>query len=95
MYRQVTIELKPGDATVFYTDGITEAMNAQHQEWGVERLKGLARAQGGNSAQGLVNAVADSLKDFAGDEPQGDDMTMVVARRRPAVPSGLPPVADR
>ncbi|MGB8647502.1 MAG: GAF domain-containing SpoIIE family protein phosphatase [Anaerolineae bacterium] len=81
IYRQVTVEIAPGDLIVFYTDGIPEAMDAQERSWGMESLEALTSVQGHAPAEDFVTALADALRRFASEAPQSDDMTVVVARR--------------
>jgi hypothetical protein len=74
------LQLSPGDTLVFYTDGFTEAMNSDLEEFGTERfLDLLHRSNHGSAAQLLQNAF-DEVRQFAGDHPQHDDMTMVVLK---------------
>ncbi len=74
------LQLSPGDTLVFYTDGFTEAMNSEQEEFGSERfLEVLHRSNHGSAAQLLQNAF-DEVRKFAGDHPQHDDMTMVVLK---------------
>lgn len=69
-----------GDALVLYTDGITEATEADGEQFGTARLADSARAAAG-SARGLLAAVRDDLATFAGGRPLVDDATLLVVRR--------------
>ena len=74
-YEQNSVTLSPGDVLVLYTDGITEAMNAQNEEFEMERLRAvLAEAQSGDVRE-VNQAVFQAVQAFAGDRPQFDDMT--------------------
>lgn len=75
------VQLNPGDALILYTDGISEAMNSADEEYGEERLYEVVRANREESAAALVDRVFAAVKDFCGDAPQTDDMSMVVIRR--------------
>lgn len=79
--QEATVTLHPGDLWVLFTDGVTEAMNAEHEEWGLAKLQHavLAGATGGSSA--IVAHVRQELLAFAGDVAQYDDMTLVVLHR--------------
>ena len=79
-YEQETIELFPGDVLVTYSDGISEARNEKGEEYGEERLEGLIRNNIERSASGLCQLVFDTIRDFAGQAPQHDDMTVLVAK---------------
>jgi GAF domain-containing protein len=76
-----SIFLKPGDAIVFYTDGVTEAFSPQGEMYGEERLEQTV-ATGAASAQALLDAVAGSALDFMSDPVLSDDLTLVVLRRQ-------------
>jgi serine phosphatase RsbU (regulator of sigma subunit) len=76
-----TITLEPGDSVIFYTDGVTEAFSEQGDIYGQERLRAVAKAGDGSSAQAIVQAVLDSVQEFAGDSPQSDDLTLMILRR--------------
>ena len=78
-YQQTTLRLRPGDQIVFYTDGITEAQNAAGQMFGAGRLEE-ALENCHLDAQGLIETVLATLKEFTGGVPPGDDQTVVVAK---------------
>jgi sigma-B regulation protein RsbU (phosphoserine phosphatase) len=77
---EVSVPFKPGDAFVFYTDGFSEAMNRQKQEFGEEQLYGVVNAVSGGSAQHILDEVFSAVRKFAGREKQHDDMTLVVLK---------------
>lgn len=74
------LELASGDTLVFYTDGFTEAMNEEMEEFGEERFLQLLAGEDNGSAQGLVQKTVAEIRAFAGSAPQHDDMTMVVLK---------------
>jgi len=77
--------LLPRDLLVFYTDGLVEARNAQGQDYGdarVQRAVARAAGTGSASAREIRDAILGDLSNFKGDEEQGDDITLVVARVR-------------
>ena len=73
--------LGPGDCLLLYTDGITDALNGDDQEFGVQRLKGVLLESRELSAEQIVTRVMDAVRDFAGDEPPFDDQTLLVLKR--------------
>ena len=73
-------ELRKGDLLVFYTDGFTEAMNRNRDEYGEERLIEVLKANEDGSAKQIIDAVYQDVVRFASDYQQHDDMTMVVAK---------------
>ncbi|MGB8644579.1 MAG: SpoIIE family protein phosphatase [Anaerolineae bacterium] len=76
-----SIEMAPGDILVFYTDGITDALNLQEQEFGVPRLSDLIIANNHLSAGQLVDEILRAVYDFSQGAPQFDDMTLIVLKR--------------
>lgn len=69
----------PGDQIVFYTDGITEAMNPQGKMFGTESLdESLENCM--LTADGLINTVIDAVHEFTNGQAQEDDRTMIVAK---------------
>jgi sigma-B regulation protein RsbU (phosphoserine phosphatase) len=80
-YEGTRLELGPGDTVILYTDGIVEAMNESSEIFGFERLLELARVQApGATAEGLLQAVDQGVRDFVGKAQQHDDMTVIVVR---------------
>ncbi len=79
-YRETKIKLKKGDLVVFYTDGITEAMNEQKEQYGEERLERLVKSLGIVSAREVRDGILADVQAFTGNAEQHDDMTVVVLR---------------
>ena len=75
------IEIKPGDVFVLYTDGITEAMNEKHDQFGEEKLISLIESNKHLSAKEIINLILKEVKKFTDNYPQNDDMTIVVLKR--------------
>jgi serine phosphatase RsbU (regulator of sigma subunit) len=79
-YETGEVEIAPGDLLVVFSDGVTEAVNADGEEFGDERLGDcLATVRGGSAEQALA-AVQKAVSEFAGTEPPRDDMTVMVLR---------------
>jgi serine phosphatase RsbU (regulator of sigma subunit)/catechol 2,3-dioxygenase-like lactoylglutathione lyase family enzyme len=72
-------ELAPGDAVLLYTDGVTEALNGEGEEFGEERLLEATRQHRELSLPELLAAVADQARRFSSHE-QTDDITLIVAK---------------
>lgn len=68
--------LAPGDALVAYTDGITEAMNAAGEEWGLDQLRDAVRRSASSGADEILRTVTERLIRFVGGSRQYDDMTL-------------------
>ena len=77
------IDVTPGDILIFYTDGVTEAMDVDGQQFDTERLRQVLAASPGASAPAMLAAVEGALSAFTGDTPQSDDIALFVVRRRP------------
>jgi sigma-B regulation protein RsbU (phosphoserine phosphatase) len=82
-FEEETVRLEGGDAIVLFSDGVTEARSAQDDEFGEERLVSCVAAHAGDSAAGLAAAVLDQVREFSGDAPPADDVTVAVIRYRP------------
>lgn len=79
-YKQSAIQLHPGDTLVLFTDGVSEAMNNDDEEFDEPRLIEAVLSGEGLSASELIDRVMKACDDFAAGAPQHDDMTLVVAR---------------
>jgi len=77
------IDLGPGDVVVLYTDGVTEAMDVEHRQFGEERLVATVAACADAGAQQVVDAVVAAVRSFTGNIPQSDDLTVLVVKRCP------------
>ena len=76
-----SIELEYGDFLLMYTDGLTEAFSPDGQLFGENRLIKTLRARHMNSADDLLGAAEDELKEFIQSTPLSDDLTMLAVRR--------------
>jgi predicted permease len=77
-YEEGSMALCPDDVLVAFTDGVPEALNAQGEEFGEDRVKALLREAAGGSAADVSTAFARAMKDWIGDGEQYDDLTVVV-----------------
>lgn len=75
------LDLNFGDVLVLYTDGVTDALNADGEEFGEQRLFDVVAASAGASSDGILRAITGALADFIGDTEQADDVTCVVIKR--------------
>jgi sigma-B regulation protein RsbU (phosphoserine phosphatase) len=80
-FGEYTSHLKRGDALILYTDGVTDALNAEQESFGLGRLKELVRDHSHESADELAQTINGAVADFVGEAVQFDDFTLVVARR--------------
>lgn len=79
-YTQGCITLEPGDLLVAFTDGVSEAMNANDDEWGEEALMKAVSACRHMPARALATTLIEAADTFVAGAPQSDDMTTVVVR---------------
>jgi sigma-B regulation protein RsbU (phosphoserine phosphatase) len=79
-YEQGCIQLQSYDVLIAFTDGISEAMTADYDEWGEERLIAAARMSTHRSAQDIVTAVIASADRFTVGAAQNDDLSLVVMK---------------
>jgi sigma-B regulation protein RsbU (phosphoserine phosphatase) len=80
-YAEQCLNLAHGDLLVLYSDGVTEATNANYDEFGEERFIEVLRRNRLQSAEVIVEAVTNALTEFAAGAPPADDITLVVAKR--------------
>lgn len=76
-YRKNDLQLSLGDEIYLYTDGVTEAANANNELYGEERLLTLLNSLHGLSGEEICRAVKADIAAFVGDAPQFDDITML------------------
>lgn len=83
------LQLQPGDIIFLYTDGVTEATNADEQLYGEDRLLAAANSVQFTDMKSLCDLIKQDVDAFVGEAPQFDDITMVAFRYvgTPEVPS--------
>jgi len=75
------VPLERDDCLILYTDGVTEALNTEGDEFGLERTTESVRASASNGAQAIVRRVIDDVRNFSGSQPQNDDITLIAIRK--------------
>jgi phosphoserine phosphatase RsbU/P len=93
LLEEETLPLEPGDIYVFFTDGISEAMNAADDCFGEVRLGRLLEEHANLPAEELRERILREVQAFVAGAPQHDDMTMILLRVEP-LPSGVGPVLE-
>jgi sigma-B regulation protein RsbU (phosphoserine phosphatase) len=78
----VKVPLGPGDLVVLYTDGVTEATNEKEEEYGIDRFTACVVAHSSGTSREIREAVVRDVIAFAGNQPQHDDITIMVLRVR-------------
>ncbi|MFB3903542.1 MAG: SpoIIE family protein phosphatase [Acidobacteriota bacterium] len=79
-YEQEVLTLCPGDVLVVFTDGVTEAFNAENEEFGEERLASVVRSSLHLSCDEIRDRIVSEIDNFVADAPQHDDLTLLVLR---------------
>jgi sigma-B regulation protein RsbU (phosphoserine phosphatase) len=74
------IALQSGDAFVFFTDGLSEAMNGSAELFGEGRLRATVERSGGLPSEQIKEHVLEEVRLFVGSAAQHDDMTLVVLK---------------
>lgn len=82
-FTRQTVDLKPGDEVVIFSDGVTEAQNTSRDFFGDARLKEFLEGCPGLPVQEMCGRIVEAVENFAGLAPQADDITVVLARFGP------------
>lgn len=77
-YRKNELSLSKGDRIFLYTDGVTEATNVDKELYGEERLLNYLNNNKDTSSKEILNKIKENIDEFAGSEPQADDITMLI-----------------
>jgi serine phosphatase RsbU (regulator of sigma subunit)/pSer/pThr/pTyr-binding forkhead associated (FHA) protein len=81
-YREGWVEIEPGDVLVIYSDGVTESLNEQGEEFGEARLIEIVQKNRGRAAAGLRDRIDEALTRFVGKADSVDDLTLVILKRK-------------
>ena len=81
-YHEAKVKLEVGDSLFMFTDGITEAMNSQLEEFGDDRLVETLEGVVLKNCQEIIDAVTSDVKAFVGEAEQSDDITMLVLKHK-------------
>ena len=77
-----SLTLEPDDCLVLYTDGVTEALDAAGEEFGMTNVIKAIQASATDGAAGIITKITDDLRAFVGNHPQHDDITLLVIRKK-------------
>ena len=80
-YTEDSVKLDAGDSLLIFSDGISEAINPDEEEFGEDILPGIVTANRDATAMSLIDTIIDDVCRHAGKAPQRDDMTIVVIKR--------------
>ena len=81
---ELSLDVEAGDLIAFYTDGVTEAMNAASQEYGDDRFKAVLAQCAELPLDKAMQALLEDVKTFVAGAPPHDDITLVLLRRKAA-----------
>jgi serine phosphatase RsbU (regulator of sigma subunit) len=79
-YEETGLSLATDDKVVLYTDGVVEAMNAEEEMFGFDRLIEVIKESKNSAAQSLLEEIKGKVNEFAGSTPQHDDITIIVVQ---------------
>jgi sigma-B regulation protein RsbU (phosphoserine phosphatase) len=77
----LSVPLERDDCLVLYTDGVTEALDVNGEEFGLDRMVRSLRASASEGAQGVIDRITADVRNFATGRPQHDDITLIVVRK--------------
>ena len=80
-YHDGTLQLEHGDSIVLFTDGVTEAVNKDFEEFGDSRLKKTLEGVTRQSCQQTIETVKADVAAFVGEAEQSDDITILALKR--------------
>jgi serine phosphatase RsbU (regulator of sigma subunit) len=79
---EVVFDFNRGDKIVFYTDGLSEAMNKTKQEYGFERIENILQRNTEKSPLELIDILNNDVRNFIGESEQIDDLTILIIGRK-------------
>ena len=77
-----SLTLETDDCLVLYTDGVTEALDSQGDEFGMASVIKAIQASASEGAAGIITRLTDDLRSFVGNHPQHDDITLIAIRKK-------------
>jgi sigma-B regulation protein RsbU (phosphoserine phosphatase) len=83
-FSTTTLHLEPNDTLVLYSDGVTEAMDPDEQQYGTGRLRAVLLGKNELPLDEIQKTVLESVENFARGARQADDLTMLLVRFRAA-----------
>jgi sigma-B regulation protein RsbU (phosphoserine phosphatase) len=83
VFQEETVQLEPGDWLIVFSDGVSEAMAANGDEYGEERILAVADRQTSAAPYDLLQALFADVRAFTKGAPQSDDITALVLRYGP------------
>ena len=75
--KDITVQLAAGDVVVFYTDGVTDALNEKNEEWGLSNLLQTINTESSGGVDELIKIIRERIAQHVGAQQQYDDMTLI------------------
>ena len=79
--RNFSVNLEKDDCLILYTDGVTEALDQNGGEYGMDKMMQVVQASASEGSAAIVKRLTDDLRNFVGTQPQNDDITLIVIRK--------------
>ena len=79
-YQEQEAKMEIGDTLFLYTDGLTEAENSAHEQFGEQRMMERLAVSGERLPEQMIKAMQQAVAEFVGDAEQSDDLTMFAIR---------------
>jgi sigma-B regulation protein RsbU (phosphoserine phosphatase) len=79
---EYSLDFEPGDLLLMYTDGVTDAINADEEEFGAEQLADLVVSNAHLAPDALIAEITRAVTEFAGEGVHFDDLTMIALNRK-------------
>ncbi|MDQ6911880.1 MAG: SpoIIE family protein phosphatase [Verrucomicrobiota bacterium] len=77
----VAVPLEKDDCLILYTDGVTEALDAEEEEFGLDRMMHSVKASVAGGPEAVINRLIEDVRAFVASTPQHDDITLIVIRK--------------
>jgi serine phosphatase RsbU (regulator of sigma subunit) len=82
-YRQIKVEVESGDAVILYSDCFFDAMNSEHERFGMERIKAAIKGvHPAGSAKEMMDSIMNSFDNFVQDHRLSDDLTVIILKKK-------------
>ncbi len=81
-YQDALVKLESGDLVAMFSDGIVEAANTKHEEFGSRRLENVLRRNSHRPPEEIIASLFDEVREFEQGRPPRDDQTIVLIRVR-------------
>jgi sigma-B regulation protein RsbU (phosphoserine phosphatase) len=82
LYQEISVKLDSGDLLALFSDGIVEAMNLKHEEFGMRRLENVLRHHAERSPEEITEAIFKEVRKHEQGRTPRDDQTLLLVRIR-------------